>query len=95
MMANKELIGGLAGHLTALGDFGEITEDELEPMRTTGLAHDHVRLNGHNLLARVPKQSQMALDAQTNLTYQAACFAPSSCRVATVGGPAHGCADCR
>ena len=74
-MANKELIGGLAGHLTALGDFGEITEDELEPMRTTGLAHDHVRLNGHNLLARVPKQSQMALDAQTNLTYQAACFA--------------------
>ena len=74
MMAGEELISGLAGQLVALGEFGEISANDLKLMQTTGLAHDHVRLNDHNLLARVPKQSQMALDAQSNLDYQAACF---------------------
>ena len=44
-------------------------------MPTTGLAHDHIRLTQRGLLARVPKQSQLALDAADNLAYQAACFA--------------------
>jgi hypothetical protein len=74
MRTGEELISGLARRLTVLGDFGEISAGDLEPIPTTGLAHDHVRLNGHKLLARVPKQSQMALDAQSNLEYQAACF---------------------
>jgi len=39
-----------------------------------GLAHDHVRLEGSGLLARVPKQSQMGLAAADNLAYQRACF---------------------
>jgi thiamine kinase-like enzyme len=39
-----------------------------------GLAHDHVRLEGTGLLARVPKQSQMGLAAEDNLAYQKACF---------------------
>lgn len=39
-----------------------------------GLAHDHVRLEGTGLLARVPKQSQMGLSAADNLAYQQACF---------------------
>jgi hypothetical protein len=39
-----------------------------------GLAHDHVRLVGSGWLARVPKQSQMGLDAAHNLAYQRACF---------------------
>lgn len=39
-----------------------------------GLAHDHVRLEGTGLLARVPKQSQMGLAAEDNLSYQKACF---------------------
>jgi hypothetical protein len=73
-MVSEGLIGGLARRLTALGDFGAISADDLEPMPTTGLAHDHVRLVGRNLLARVPKQSQLALDADSNLAYQAACF---------------------
>ena len=73
-MASEGLIGGLARRLTTLGDFGAISVDDLEPMPTTGLAHDHVRLVGRGLLARVPKQSQLALDAQSNLEYQAACF---------------------
>lgn len=51
---------------------------ELELMRDKGLAHHHVRLLGHGLLARIPKQSQMNLEAAENLRYQAACFARAS-----------------
>lgn len=47
---------------------------ELQPLPDTGLAHWHVRLKGTGLLARIPKQSQMALAAQDNLRYQGACF---------------------
>lgn len=46
----------------------------LEHLRDKGLAHDHVRLVGSGLLARIPKQSQMGLAAFDNLTYQRACF---------------------
>ncbi len=46
----------------------------LEPLRDKGLAHDHVRLCGTGALARIPKQSQLGLDALANLTYQRACF---------------------
>lgn len=46
----------------------------LAPLRDKGLAHDHIRLEGTGLLARVPKQSQMDLPAEANLAYQAACF---------------------
>jgi thiamine kinase-like enzyme len=46
----------------------------LEPLPDKGLAHDHVRLVGTGLLARIPKQSQMGLDAAHNLAYQRACF---------------------
>lgn len=46
----------------------------LERLPDKGLAHDHVRLVGHGLLARVPKQSQMGLAAEANLAYQSACF---------------------
>lgn len=46
----------------------------LEPLRDKGLAHDHVRLVGSGLLARIPKQSQMDLSAEDNLAYQRACF---------------------
>lgn len=46
----------------------------LAPLRDTGLAHAHVRLVGRGALARVPKQSQMALGPEANLSYQTACF---------------------
>lgn len=46
----------------------------LMPLPDKGLAHDHVRLVGTGVLARVPKQSQMGLPAQANLAYQRACF---------------------
>jgi hypothetical protein len=50
----------------------------LKPMPDKGLAHDHVRLAGTGVLARVPKQSQMGLSAHVNLIYQCACFERAS-----------------
>lgn len=47
----------------------------LVPMPDRGLAHHHVSLAGTGVLARVPKQSQLQLDPEANLAYQAACFA--------------------
>lgn len=49
-------------------------QQPLEPLPDKGLAHDHVRLVGSGLLARIPKQSQMGLGAAHNLAYQRACF---------------------
>ena len=46
----------------------------LELMRDKGLAHNHLRLVGSGLLARLPKQSQLGLSASGNLAYQVACF---------------------
>lgn len=45
-----------------------------EPLADKGLAHDHIRLVGTGLLARIPKQSQLSLSAGANLAYQGACF---------------------
>ncbi len=50
----------------------------LELLADKGLAHHHVRLCGSGLLARIPKQSQMRLNAEDNLAYLAACFARCS-----------------
>jgi hypothetical protein len=50
----------------------------LERLKDKGLAHDHVRLLGTGMLARIPKQSQMQLGALDNLAYQAACFTRAS-----------------
>jgi len=47
----------------------------LQVMVDQGLAHHHVRLVGTGLIARLPKQSQMALGPQANLKYEEACFA--------------------
>lgn len=46
----------------------------LEPLPTTGLAHDHIRIHDTGLLLRIPKQSQLGLSAEANLHYQSACF---------------------
>jgi len=52
----------------------------LTPMADTGLAHHHVWLtrDGTDWVARLPKQSQLGLDAHANLDYQAACFERAS-----------------
>ena len=50
----------------------------LARLKDKGLAHDHIRLCGTGILARVPKQSQLQLTAQDNLIYQRACFERAS-----------------
>lgn len=62
------LRSALAGHAPALASA------RLERLPDKGLAHDHVRLCGTSLLARIPKQSQLGLPPQANLDYQIACF---------------------
>ena len=55
----------------------------LDPMPTTGLAHDHVRIIATGRLLRIPRQSQMRLSAADNLAYECACFS----RTAPSGSP--------
>ena len=50
----------------------------LQRLKDKGLAHDHVRLRGTGVLARIPTQSQLQLSAQDNLAYQRACFERAS-----------------
>lgn len=69
--ADPALIERLAAALTATGRHGAVA---LEPLAVKGIAHDHLRLVGTGLLARVPRRSQFALSAAENLAYQAACF---------------------
>ncbi len=65
------LIERLAWALTRTERHGAV---ELEPLAVKGIAHDHLRLVGTGLIARVPRRSQFALSAEENLAYQAACF---------------------
>ena len=58
----------------AIRDFTDVPLDALHVMPTSGLAHDHVIINGTDWLLRVPRQSQMRLDAARNLGYQQTCF---------------------
>jgi len=52
----------------------DLIDGDIAFLPDKGLAHDHLRLGESGLLARVPKQSQMRLAAEENLSYQAACF---------------------
>lgn len=60
--------------LTRLPGFADLPPDALEPMPRKGVSHDHVRLQGRGLIARVPRWSQMGLDPAANLEQQAAAF---------------------
>lgn len=70
----SDQIPALHAALKQVPTFQDVALDSLIPMPTSGLAHDHVILSGRDLLLRVPRQSQMRLDAERNLRYQAACF---------------------
>jgi len=52
----------------------QLQPEQLRPLPGKGLAHDHIVLEGTGLLLRIPKQSQLGLNAVHNLNYQAACF---------------------
>lgn len=56
-------------------DLGEqIAPDGIILMSAKGLSHDHWRLGATGLLLRVPRLSQLGLDAETLLSYQSAAF---------------------
>ena len=74
MTAIEQRIPALHRALSDRAEFAGIELDALQAFPTTGLAHDHVAIDGTDLLLRVPRQSQMRLDAAHNLAYQAACF---------------------
>lgn len=60
--------------LIRLPRLADLSPDALEPMPLKGVAHDHVRLRGRRLVARIPRWSQLGLDAWTALDRQAAAF---------------------
>ncbi len=59
-------------------DFGFNPDLQLETLADKGLAHTHIRIVGTGFLARIPKQSQLNLDALSNLLYQKTCFERAS-----------------
>jgi len=73
-MRLTDQLPSLARAASACAGIPELEVSDLEILPTSGLAHDHVRCRGLGLLLRVPRQSQLALDAEANLTYQATCF---------------------
>lgn len=73
-MTVADLLPALHRALIALPGFRDVTPEALSVFPTSGLAHDHVAVDGTDVLLRVPRQSQMRLDAVRNLAYQAACF---------------------
>jgi hypothetical protein len=73
-MISDQLLQAIHRRLIRLADYHEVALEDLSPLQETGLAHDHVRVQGHGVLLRVPKQSQLGLSATANLTYQATCF---------------------
>jgi hypothetical protein len=75
MTPNADIHSLISQLRQALRESGLAAADSpMEMLPDKGLAHDHVRLVGTGLLARVPKQSQMDLGAVDNLLYQRACF---------------------
>lgn len=64
----------LSRALARLPSFAGLPVEALEPMPRRGVAHDHIRLSGRGLVARVPRWSQLGLDPQANLARQAAAF---------------------
>jgi Ser/Thr protein kinase RdoA (MazF antagonist) len=74
-MATSLHLQELAAALTEYGQFGRVTAADLQPLRSKGITHDHLRIRGlPGVLIRVPRQSQFAVSAEENLSYQTACF---------------------
>jgi len=71
--------GALVAALTAVPGFAGLDPGDLEPTGAFGLSHDHVRVarvtpEGMPVLLRIPRLSQLGLDPQAALVYQAESF---------------------
>lgn len=60
--------------LCGLQGFTDVSPDALEPMRTKGLNHAHIRVSGADAVVRIPRLSAYGFTPADNLAYQAACF---------------------
>lgn len=74
-MAILENLDVLHRLLTGVPGWEDVPRETLEPLATTGLAHDHIRIRGRGHLLRVPRFSQFGFDARANHLYQTTCFA--------------------
>lgn len=75
-----DLLDALHDALAARPDCRGVARDDLALLDVCGIAHDHVRVQGHRidgapLLLRVPRLSQWGLAPEDNLAYQRSCFA--------------------
>lgn len=64
----------LLRRLRTVSSLAHLDAAELEFLPAKGVSHDHIRLHGHGLILRIPRISQLGLDAATNLAYQEAAF---------------------
>ena len=64
----------LASALARLPEFAVVRPADLEPIASSGIAHDHFRIAGTATILRVPLLSQLGLSPAGNLAYQAAGF---------------------
>ncbi len=64
----------LVAELVRIGAFASVTPDVIMPLRTRGLNHAHLRIQGTGALLRIPRLSAFGLDPLHNLAYQKACF---------------------
>lgn len=60
--------------LVRVDGFEASTLADLQPMRTKGLVHAHVRIRGAGAVLRIPRLSSYGFQPADNLSYQAACF---------------------
>jgi hypothetical protein len=54
--------------------FSDVARKRLQPMRTKGLVHEHVRIRGASSVIRVPRLSHWGMPPKQHVAYQAACF---------------------
>lgn len=76
-------LDALCEALRRIDGFADVDRADLQPMLVKGLAHEHIRIAGRDLVLRVPRLSQFGLEPEANLRYQHACFARAEASGAT------------
>lgn len=67
-------IAAIVDALQATGRIENLTETDLEPVTTRGVAHTHYRLRGRAAVVRIARLSQQGLSPDDNLIYEAESF---------------------
>ncbi|MCK6453680.1 MAG: aminoglycoside phosphotransferase family protein [Alphaproteobacteria bacterium] len=67
-------LAALARALAAVPGLASLRKADLELLPTKGIAHDHVRLAGRGLIARLPRPGQLAIPPERYIPYQEASF---------------------